>query len=416
MLILRPVDRCASETEPAGATPQAAPSAWHWARLDTSGAVQAQGRAPANELAALGRREHVALALPVGWLAWHAVALPAHRAARTLQALAGLLEDEVLDPPERLHWALGPAAPQGRTWVAVTREERLRAAVAVLQGLGWTVQRLLAESYPQPAPLLWVHALDGVPSAVLAGPHGVVAVPLTDLDALLSPSTPQDKASAGLDASPIPPTALTYAADPAAFDAARTARPQAPWQALPAARRWADAWRDGPDLAQFAWRRRIGGAWWQRALSAARAVGAEPAWAPARWGVAAAVAVPLLAVPLAAWQARQAERALHAETQRIARAALPQAPVLLDPPRQLAQALARETGPTPPSALERWLHAWGAQGGPPPQQMRLQGDRLELRWDAAPPADQVRAAARAAGWIVIEESPATFRLQSEGGP
>ncbi|TSE18852.1 type II secretion system protein L [Tepidimonas alkaliphilus] len=412
MLILRPVDRCASETEPAGATPQAAPSAWHWARLDASGAVQAQGRAPADELAALGRREHVALALPVGWLAWHAVALPAQRAARTPQALAGLLEDEVLDPPDRLHWALGPAAPQGHTWVAVTREERLHATVAALQDLGWTVQRLLAESYPQPAPVLWVHALDGAPMAVLAGPHGVAAVPLTDLDALLPPGMPQDDDQAARDAWS---ASLTYTADPAAFDDARAARPQAPWQALPAARRWADAGRDRPDLAQFAWRRRIGGAGWQRALRAMRAVGTDPAWAPARWGVAAGVAVPLLAVPLAAWQARQAERALHAETQRIARAALPQAPVLLDPPRQLAQALARLGGPAAPGVLERWLHAWGALGGPPPQQVRLQGDRLELRWDAAPPAAQVRAAARAAGLTVTEDSGPVWRLQAEAG-
>lgn len=410
MLFLRPIDRCTPVAAPAGAAAEAAPSAWHWARVDETGTVLAQGRAPAEGLAALGGRERVALVVPTGWLAWHAVALPAGRSARSPQALAGLLEDDLLDEPDRLHWALGPAAPQGRTWVAAVRDERLQAAVAAVQAPGWTVERLLAESQPLPAPVLWVHALDSSPSAVLAGPDGVAAVPLADLDALLPPGTPQDDAPTDAAASP---AILTHAADPAAFDDARAARPQAPWQALPAARRWADAWRDGPDLAQFAWRRRIGGAWWQRALRAVREVGAEPAWAPARWGVAAAVVVPLLAVPLAAWQARQAERALHAETQRIARAALPQAPVLLDPPRQLAQALAQLGGPAAPGALERWLHAWGALDGPPPQQLRLQGDRLELRWDAAPPAAQVRAAARAAGLTVAEESGPVWRLQPE---
>ncbi|MFN3611773.1 type II secretion system protein GspL [Tepidimonas sp.] len=411
MLILRPVDRCATVAAPAGAAVEAAPSAWHWARVDDAGTVLAQGRAPADGLAALGGRECVALVVPTGWLAWHAVALPAGRAARTPPALAGLLEEALLDDPQRLHWAIGLATPDGRTWVGTVREDRLQAAVAAAQAPGWTVERLVAESHPLPAPVLWVHALDGAPMAVLAGPDGVAAVPLADLDALLPPGAVQDDALPDA-ASPAAPTC---AADPTAFDDARSARPQAPWQALPAARRWADAWRDGPDLAQFAWRRRIGGAWWQRALRAMREVGTDPAWAPARWGVAVAATVPLLALPLAAWQARQAERALQAETQRLARTALPQAPVLLDPPRQLAQALAQLGGPAAPGVLERWLHAWGALEGPPPLQVRLQGERLELRWDAAPPAERIRAAARAAGLTVAQEGETTWRLQPEAG-
>lgn len=412
MLFLRPIDRCATVAAPAGATAEAAPSAWHWARVDEAGTVLAQGRAPAEGLAALSGRERVALVVPTGWVAWHAVALPAGRSARSPQALAGLLEDDLLDEPDRLHWALGPAAVQGRTWVAVLRDDRLQAAVAAAQAPGWTVERLFAESHPLPSPVLWVHALDGVPTAVLAGPDGVATVPLADLDALLPPDAPQGNAPT--DAAPSP-AALTYAADPAAFDDARAARPQAPWQALPAAQRWADARRDGPDLAQFAWRRRIGGAWWQRALRLLREAGTDPAWAPARWGVAAAAAVPLLAVPVAAWQARQAERALHAEAQRIARAALPQAPVLLDPPRQLAQALAQMGGPASPGALERWLHAWGALNGPPPQRVHLQGDRLELHWNTAPPEAQVRAAARAAGLTVAQDGGTVWHLQPEAG-
>ena len=408
MLILRPVDHCTTAAAPAGTVAEAAPSAWHWARVDDAGTVRAQGRAPADELAALGRSERVALVVPTGWLAWHAAALPAGRAARSPQALAGLLEDELLEQPDRLHWALGPVAPEGRTWVATLREDRLQAVVAAAQAPGWTVERLVAESHPLPRPVLWVHALDGAPVAVLAGPAGVAAVPLADLDALWPPDATQDEVLADA-ASPFAPAC---AADPAAFDAARAVRPQASWQALPAARRWADALHAGPDLAQFAWRRRLGGAWWQRALRAVREARTDPAWAPARWGVAWAAAVPLLAVPMAAWQARQAERSLHAETQRIARVALPQVPVLLDPPRQLAQALVSSGGSPLPSALERWLHAWGALDGPPPQRVRLQGERLELTWDAAPPVAQISAAARAAGLAVTQESGPVWRLQS----
>ncbi|MDM7462378.1 MAG: type II secretion system protein GspL [Tepidimonas taiwanensis] len=410
MLILRPVDHCTTATAPAGTVAEAAPSAWHWARVDDAGTVRAQGRAPAGELTALGRSERVALVVPTGWLAWHAAALPAGRAARSPQALAGLLEDELLEQPDRLHWALGPVAPEGRTWVAALREDRLQAVVAAAQAPGWTVERLVAESHPLPRPVLWVHALDGAPVAVLAGPAGVAAVPLADLDALLPPGPLPGEVVAD---PAVASDALTWAADAAAFDAARAVRPQASWQALPAARRWADALHAGPDLAQFAWRRRIGGAWWQRVLRAVREVRTDPPWAPARWGVAAAVAVPLLAVPLAAWQARQAERSVHAETQRIARVALPQVPVLLDPPRQLAQALFSSGGSPAPSALERWLHAWGTLQGPPPQRVRLQGERLELTWDAAPPVAQVRAAARAAGLTVVAGDAAVWQLEPE---
>ncbi|MDW8336529.1 MAG: type II secretion system protein GspL [Tepidimonas sp.] len=410
MLILRPALR---RSWVGSSTPDTDGALWHWARLDTEGTVQAHGRAPTEALIELGTAQNVALVVPTPWLSWHWVQLPPGRLGRDLPALVGLLEEHLLDDPPRLHWALGPRDRSSqRCWVAVCRDEGLQEAVARLQAMGWTVQRLCAESTPGPRLTVWVHALDEQPTFVLSGPDGVAWAPLTDASELLhgtvaAPTVPGETS--------LPPASEAWA-DPACLDEARAALPHLPWQPVPAGARWNLALQEGADLAQFAWRHRIGGAWWQRAARALRAVATAPVWRATRWGLATAAAIPLLAVPALAWQARQAERALKAEGLRLARAALPDVPVLLHPSRQLAQALAQQSGPSRPVALERWLHAWGEQGGAAPLRLRLQDGVLELTWEHPPSAEALHAAARAAGLPHPQGADRVWRLDLRGTP
>lgn len=410
MLILRPVLR---RSWVGSSTPDADGAIWHWARLDEEGTVRAQGRAPSDALIELGTAPNVALVVPTPWLSWHRVQLPPGRWGRDLPALIGLLEEHLLDDADRVHWALGPSDPSGPLqWIALCRDEALQEAVARLQALGWTVQRLCAESTPGHRLTVWVHALDEQPTLVLSGPDGVVWVPLADaselLQGIVDPPTAQGETGPS-------PVAQAWA-DPACLDEARAALPHLPWQPVPAGARWNLALQEGADLAQFAWRRRIGGAWWQRTARALQAVATAPAWRAARWGLATAAAIPLLAVPVLAWQARQAERALQAEGLRLARAALPDAPVLLHPSRQLAQALAQKTGPSRPTALERWLHAWGEQGATAPLYLRLQDGVLEMTWEHPPSAEALHVAARTAGLPKPQGADRVWRLDLRGTP
>lgn len=382
MLILRP---CLTMPPTAsGGTP--AISAWHWARLDDAGAtVLAQGRAGSEALGELGSAQTVALLVPSAWIAWHLVQWPGGRVARQAEALAGLLEEHLLQDPAQLHWAIGPQGPDGpgSAWAAAVRDADLAAAVAALETLGWTVQQLVAEAAPCPTPRLWAHLLDGTPRVELACAHGVFSAPLADAGPvcawLLDDATP-----------------IQAWADPACYDLAREALPALPWQVMPNALVWRDALDSGVDLAQFHWRRRVGGGWRQRAARALRDVATAPAWAGARGGVGVAALIGLGALPLAAWQAQRAEQALRAETQRVARQALPGAPVVLDPVRQLQQALQRSAAAPPPTALERWLHTWGTLGGAAPQRIELDGTHLTMVWSAPVPPPALQRAALAA--------------------
>lgn len=395
MLILRP-----SLTMPPTASGGApAISAWHWARLDDAGAtVLAQGRAGSEALGELGSAQTVALLVPSAWIAWHLVRWPGGRPARQAEVLAGLLEEHLLQEPALMHWAIGPQGPDGpgSAWVAALRDADLAAAVATVEALGWTVQRLVAETAPCPTPRLWAHLLDGAPRVELACDHGVFSAPLVD-------------------ASPVcgwlldDPTPIQAWADPACYDLARATLPALPWQVLSAVHVWRDALNSGVDLAQFLWRRRVGGGGWQRAARALREVASAPAWTGVRWGLGVAAFVGLVGLPLVAWQAQRAEQALRAETLRVARQALPGTPVLLDPVRQLQQALQRAAPVPPPTALERWLHVWGTLGGAAPQRIELEDTQLTMTWSTPVPPHALQRAALAAELPPPQGDGATWR-------
>lgn len=67
----------------------------------------------------LPRAETVVAVMPAQDLSWHRVTLPKAPAGRLRAALAGLLEEALLDDPDDLHLAVAPLAKAGQpTWVA----------------------------------------------------------------------------------------------------------------------------------------------------------------------------------------------------------------------------------------------------------------------------------------------------------
>src|SRR5258708_323947 len=103
-----------------------------WRRVGAGGAVQKgaerglEGRAPAEE---------VIVWTPAAETLFLRARLPTRSAAKIVQALPFALEEQLIDPPERLHFAFAHEA-DGALAVAVTRRERMESWLAALAAAG----------------------------------------------------------------------------------------------------------------------------------------------------------------------------------------------------------------------------------------------------------------------------------------
>lgn len=346
------------------------------------------GASPANLLPPGGRGVETVGVVPAALLSWQRVVLPKGVGAgspRLRAVLTGLLEDRVLDEPERLHFALAPdAGGAGETWVAVCERAWLHAHLQALDGAGRPVHRIVPELAPDAGPLR-IHVVGDAdhPLLLLAGDGvagGVQSLPLNAASLPLLPAAAQ--AEAGEDA-------VELLAEPAVAELAERWL-QRPPALRSAAQRALLASRSAWDLAQGelarSSRARAGrrlGTLWRDLLHA-------PAWRPLRWGVALLLLVNLVGLNATAWR----ERTDLAQRQALIRDTLtqtfPQVKVVIDAPVQMGRELAllrQTTGAASPRDLEPTLAALGAVIDPAaaPQGLDYAAGTLRLRglrWSA----------------------------------
>ena len=160
------------------------------------------GASPANLLPPGGRGVETVGVVPAALLSWQRVALPKGVGAgspRLRAVLTGLLEDRVLDEPERLHFALAPdAGGAGESWVAVCERAWLHAHLQALDGAGRPVHRIVPELAPDAGPLR-IHVVGDAdhPLLLLAGDGvagGVQSLPLNAASLPLLPAAAQAEA------------------------------------------------------------------------------------------------------------------------------------------------------------------------------------------------------------------------------
>ena len=132
---LPPRDRLGARgTGPETAGHERLPTEWDFVSSADGRSVGQSGRAA---LALLPRADNVVLLLADADVSWHRVDLPKAPTARMRAALAGVMEEALLDDDEALHLALGPGAVSGRPgWVAATHRPYLAAALAVFEAGG----------------------------------------------------------------------------------------------------------------------------------------------------------------------------------------------------------------------------------------------------------------------------------------
>lgn len=387
--------------------PAAATGSYAWVTSVDGHTPGAHGDAAAALLPPAGRGVEIVACVPAARLSWHQVELPrglGPRSPRLRAALAGLLEERLLDDPDQLHFALQPhPAVDGRTWVAACRRDWLDAHLEVLAAAGYAVARVVPELAPTDgAPQLMVTGEPGRAQLLASGagiPGGMQALPL-DTGALALLRTSLD-----------PAAAATLEAEPAVAVVAEQVLGGAPALLAPAERLLrtsASNWNLAQgELARTGatWAARRAGASWRDFLHA-------PRWRPARWGLVVLVLAQLLGLNLWAWRTQGALQAQRTEISAMLTETFPQVRVVVDPPVQMERELAtlrQGAGTLSPRDLEPMLAAYGrvAPAGQAPAMLEFTSGELRLKgldW----PAD-VQAQARAT------LRPLGYRLQVEGG-
>lgn len=301
------------------------------------------------------RAGEVTVVVPAQALSWHRVQLPAgvqRQGPRLRAVLEGLLEDQLLDEPARMHFALEPSpASSGPVMVATCLRDWLRQALQALEQAGHQVGAVVPEWAPQAdSTTLWVTGNSGAAQAVWVDAQGVHWRPLS---------------SEHISTASIPAAwqALSVHAEPAVAKLAEALH-RGEVNVLPRDERLQQCARSNWDLAQGDMARRHPLA--RRLQQAAAALWQAPQWRPARWALAALLAVQLVGLNAAAWQAKSQLAQQRNALQATLLATFPNTPVVIDAPKQMEQAVAglrQASGQASARDLESLLAALGSLEG-----------------------------------------------------
>lgn len=391
---LPPRDRLRARSPAADATGGwRLPQEWSFV-LSSDGRTVAQAGQAALSL--LPRADSVVLVLAEADVGWHRVPIPRAPAARLRAALAGVMEEALLDDDEAMHYALGPGAAAGREgWVAVTHRPWLQAALVALEGAGRSVERVVPASMPNAAAgdparghfFVADTGNEALPWLTLARAEGVVCLRLAGgLARALLPAAGE---------------AVRWTATPAAAAAAERWL-GAPVPLLSDAERALEAVQGTVNLRQFDLAARHRGS---RALRAGARRFLSTQWRPVRVGLAAALVLQLVGLNSYAWQQRQAIASQRQAMMDLLRATHPGVRAVLDAPLQMqreTERLRAAAGRAGDADLEVLLAvaaaAWPDRQGPV-QTLQFESGRLTL---AAP------------GWAEAQQAQFRERLRGAG--
>jgi len=361
--------------------------------LTPDGLVVAQhGRTTA---ALLPKADSVVLVLADTDVSWHRITVPKAPAARLSAAIAGVIEEQLLDEPRAMHFALAPGAVGGQSaWVAAVDKAWLATELRALEKAGLHVERAVPVSWPEDTPMGHFSAAFGADAGApmqltWSDANGVAAISV--LGALARQMLP------------------IWAAQPARWSAhPAVAAPAERWLGrgvlvLSDEQRLLQAVRSLWNLRQFEMAPRNRGALaardaWRRYRSVA--------WRPVRWGLGALVALQVLGLNLWALHQQRLIADKRMATTQLLRSAHPQVRAVLDAPVQMQRetdALRSAAGRVGDSDFETILGivaaAW-PDGQAPVATLKFDNGRLSFGasgWAEAQIA-QFRAQLTVSGW------------------
>ena len=324
LIVLLPVQPRLS-ARPAEAAPPAPTAELDFVFSSDGRQVSQQGRgAPAAWPAA---QTLVAVVAPAD-IAWHRITAPKAPAARLRLALAGMLEEVLLDDESLLHLAVAPGMKAGEpVWVACVAKGRLAAQIEAIEVAGRTVDRVVPAWAPDDAPAGHVFrparddgADDPGPWLAWRDAEGPVCLPASnDACRVLLSKVPPDM--------PVRWTATPDSADDAARLAGTTVAAVSPadfaWSAL----------RGDWNLRQFDLAPRRRGS--RAAAEVWRHFLHDTAWRPVRLGLLLLVGANLVGANVWAWQQRQALTRQKQTSVQLLQATFPNVRAVRDAPVQM---------------------------------------------------------------------------------
>jgi general secretion pathway protein L len=372
--------------------------------------VESHGSAPASLLPGAGRAgTEVVAMVPTQMISWHRVELPKGTTAASpkLRAvLEGLLEDQLLDEPETLHFALQPQVRSGEpVWVAACDRAWLRSAVQALEGAERPATRIVPEFAPEGETMLYALGDPQQPLLVVAGIEGVAALPLSSQALPLLPPLPQD---------------TRCVAEPAVAALAEQVLGRPP-VLQHAAERWLRAALSPWDLAQF----EFSSSGRARALKKLGTAGADllaaPQWRPVRWGAVLLVTLNLAGLNAWAWRERAALQDEREQIRTTLTRTFPQVKFVADAPVQMERevtALRQLTGGSSGRDFEAMLAALSvAAPGRAVTALDYANGELRARGVAATPeeAQAIKTALKGQGYSAALQGNALV-ITHEGSP
>lgn len=304
--------------------------------------------------------------VPAHRLSWHRVTLPAGALGRgaargRLRAvLEGLLEEQLLDEPASLHFALAPHATAGQpVWVAVCDRAWIRSELQSLERAGQSPHRVVPAWAPVESgttPTLWIGGTDDAPQALWCDTQGVHLRPVSS-DTPVSRVVPPELAEQ-----------IQIRAEPGVAGWAERWLGQPVLVETPV-ERLREAARSEWDLAQLDLVRRS--PLWQRLAVAGHVLWNAPAWKPARWAALALVLAQITGLNIWAWRASAQEQAQREAVRATLQATFPAVTVIVDPVLQMRRQVAglqQQSGQLGPTDFENQLAAIGSESvtGPMP--------------------------------------------------
>lgn len=311
----------------------------------------------------------VVLVVPVLKLSWHRAQLPRLPAHRLRAALAGLLEEQLLEEPGDLHMAMAPGWRAGASCtVAVCNKAWLMQTVARVREAGHDLERIVPEFEPGAASQ-YVIGDEGQALWVRTGAGHVQVLPLGVRQAWPDRELDADFADEPLWSEP-----------QLALLAEQTLKRKP--ELVSKSRRMVQAAQSSWNLAQFDLASASSERWHNRLSRLGRQAWVAPHWRPLRWGLGALVLVHVVGLQAWAFHEGRQQKAQAQQRTELLRSTFPQITVVIDPLPQMqreVQALAKSSGASAASDLGVMLTALAEAGGPPPKQLEFTPGLLKLR-------------------------------------
>lgn len=276
----------------------------------------------------------VVLVVPVRALSWHQLVLPkgtptprSGNPQRLRAVLSGLLEEQLLDEPEDLHFALGHEAKAEQVvWVAVCDRAWLRACLQVFETKHVSVTRIVPEFCPdlqagEPATLTISEGLAPA-QLVMPGTQGVTVLPLSATSVALLDGSAQAELLAEPAVAALAEQLFKRAVNLQSSEQRWLLAAQSPW-----------------NLAQFDFANSDRARSLKRLINGWRSFLTSPQWRAARWSAVGLLAVNLLGLNAWAWAERMAQENQRLAIRAVLSQTFPSVNVIVDAPLQMQRAV-----------------------------------------------------------------------------